>query len=148
MFNRDLRATTPHGLGSFNVYHPAMQETLLNIAEKAGAEVRRGIGVDRVAPESPAKIQFEDHGETVFREARVVVGADGRNSQVRSWAGFQVNRDPDRLMIAGILFEGMSAPEDATHLGVGEEGATLVAGWAERGPESTLCIARRMASAA
>jgi len=34
---RDLNATTPHGVGSFNIYHPAMQATLL-----AGGGVRRG----------------------------------------------------------------------------------------------------------
>src|SRR3569833_73155 len=48
VFNRDLRATTPHGVGSFNLYHPAMQETLITLAETAGAEVRRGIRVTGV----------------------------------------------------------------------------------------------------
>ena len=37
VFNRDLQATAPHGVGSFNVYHPAMQECLLELAESAGA---------------------------------------------------------------------------------------------------------------
>jgi menaquinone-9 beta-reductase len=127
VFNRDLQVTAPHGVGSFNVYHPAMQEALLALAEKAGAEVRRSTIVDSVIPGSPPRVQFRSQGKTSSAEARIVVGADGRNSQVRSWAGFQVNRDPDRLMIAGLLLEGVSAPQDATHLGVGPAGSTLIA---------------------
>jgi menaquinone-9 beta-reductase len=126
-FNRDLNATCPHGVGSFNLYHPAMQEALLELAQKAGAEVRRGAMVESVIPGDPPKVQFRDQGKIVSVEARIVAGADGRSSQVRSWARFGVNRDPDRLMIAGLLLEGVSAPEDATHLTVGLEGATVVA---------------------
>lgn len=47
--------------------------------------------------------------------ARLVVGADGRNSMVRSWAGFEVQRDEVQNLIAGVLFEDMSVPEDANH---------------------------------
>ena len=127
VFNRDLEATTPHRTGSFNFYHPAMQEALLQLAEKAGAEVRRGVTVDAVVPGDPPTVQVQEQGRTISLEARIVVGADGRNSRVRSWGGFRVNRDPDRLVIAGLLLEGMPAPEDATHLVVGPTGATLIA---------------------
>jgi 2-polyprenyl-6-methoxyphenol hydroxylase-like FAD-dependent oxidoreductase len=127
VFNRDLEMTAPHGVGSFNVYHPAMQEELLKLAQDAGAKVRRGAIVESVAPGQPARVQFRADGSTVSLDSRVIVGADGRNSQVRSWAGFSVSRDPDRLMIAGLLLEGVPAPEDATHLGVGMAGSTLIA---------------------
>lgn len=126
-FNRDLPATCPHGVGSFNLCHPVMQETLLQLAEKAGAEVRRGITVDSVVPGNLPKVKFQGQGRPASLEARIVVGADGRNSQARSWGGFQVNRDPDRLMIAGLLLEEVPAPEDATHLAVGPAGSSLVA---------------------
>lgn len=127
VFNRDLQATAPHGAGSFNLYHPAMQEILLELAEKAGAEVQRGTTADSVIPGSPPKVQYRGQGKTVSLEARIIVGADGRNSHVRSLAGFQVSRDPDRLMIAGLLCEEVPAPEDATHHGVGPGAATLIA---------------------
>ena len=126
-FNRDLEATTPHRVGSFNVSHPAMQEALLQLAEKAGAEVRRSVTVDAVVPGDPPRVQFQEPGRAVSLEARIVVGADGRNSQVRSWGGFRVDRDPDRLVIAGLLLGGMPVPEDATHVGVGPTGSTLIA---------------------
>jgi 2-polyprenyl-6-methoxyphenol hydroxylase-like FAD-dependent oxidoreductase len=131
-FNRDLQATAPHGVGSFNTYHPAMQETLLRLAESAGAEVWRGATVDSVVAGSPPQVRVRHHGNTTFVQARIVVGADGRNSQVRARAGFPMSRDPDRLMIAGLLCEGVHAPEDATDHGVGPQGATLVAPLGEK----------------
>src|ERR1043166_692886 len=123
VFNRDLHATPPYGVGSFNVYHPATQEALLALAEKAGVEIRRGINVESVIPGNPPSIRFQDQGKTTSLRARIIVGADGRNSHTRSSVGFLVNRDPDRLMIAGLLLEGVSAPEDATHHGVGSDAA-------------------------
>ncbi len=63
VFNRNLNSTCPHGVGSFNVYHPAMQETLLELAQKAGAEVRRGAMVESVIPGDPPKVQFRDQGK-------------------------------------------------------------------------------------
>jgi 2-polyprenyl-6-methoxyphenol hydroxylase-like FAD-dependent oxidoreductase len=124
---RDLAGTCPHGLGMFNFYHPAMQEALLELAEKSGASIRRAVAVKRVIPGNPPRVQFEDDGGSVSLEARIIVGADGRNSQVRSWGGFQVQRDPDRLIIAGLLLEGTSVPDDAGHFGVGPDGATFIA---------------------
>ena len=34
-------------------------------------------------------------------------GADGRNSQVRNWAGFRTQHDPERLVVGGVLFENV-----------------------------------------
>src|SRR5688572_25720945 len=42
---RNLPATTPQSLPALGFCHPEMQETLLAAAEKAGAEVRRGVNV-------------------------------------------------------------------------------------------------------
>src|SRR5215207_3345346 len=54
--DRDLAETTPHGVGSFNCYHPAMQEAVLRLAVEAGAEVRRGVTVEAVVPGSPPSV--------------------------------------------------------------------------------------------
>jgi 2-polyprenyl-6-methoxyphenol hydroxylase-like FAD-dependent oxidoreductase len=45
--------------------------------------------------------------------ARLVVGADGRSSCARSSAGFQLRRDPENLLVAGVLLENIAAPDDA-----------------------------------
>src|SRR3954447_2444456 len=126
-FNRDLEATNPHGVGSFNVYHPAMQECLLGLAESAGVEVWRDAAVDAVVPGRPPQVRVRHHGSVSFVQGRIVVGADGRNSLTRSRAGFPARRDPDRLMTVGMLCEGVRAPENATHHGVAGDRATLIA---------------------
>jgi 2-polyprenyl-6-methoxyphenol hydroxylase-like FAD-dependent oxidoreductase len=124
---RDLEETTPHGVGSFNFYHSDMQESLLRLAEQTGAEVRRGVTVDSVVSGSPPSVKFQENGHRDEISARVVVGADGRNSMVRSWASFQVNQDPDRLLIAGTLLQNTPVPEESTHLVAAPEGAVLMA---------------------
>jgi 2-polyprenyl-6-methoxyphenol hydroxylase-like FAD-dependent oxidoreductase len=56
-----------------------------------------------------------DGKETDF-PARLVVGADGRQSVVRREGVFEVHRDPNWLRITGALFEGMDASESAVHV--------------------------------
>jgi 2-polyprenyl-6-methoxyphenol hydroxylase-like FAD-dependent oxidoreductase len=124
---RDLAQTTPHGVGSFNFYHPEMQETLLRMAAEAGAEVRRGASVNAVTPGRPPSVSFRENGQPRELHARLVVGADGRASQVRRWAGFTVARDPDRLTIAGALVEAPRIPDDGVHLAGGPTGRVLIA---------------------
>jgi 2-polyprenyl-6-methoxyphenol hydroxylase-like FAD-dependent oxidoreductase len=60
-------------------------------------------------------------------QARLVVGADGRASQVRRWGGFTVTHDPDGLMIAGTLLAGTPVPDETTYTVRGLEGNLLMA---------------------
>ena len=114
---RDLVATTPQGLSNFHFYHPAMQEAVLEAAAKSGAQIARGASVTSVVPGFPAKVEYTADGKTVTAAARLVIGADGRTSNVRRWGGFTVKRDPNRLMITGVLLEGgESYQEDAIYL--------------------------------
>ncbi len=112
---RDLVATTPGHTVCLDFYHPAMQRTLLDAAEDAGATVIRGaefVGVERgSAP--VAQLRTRSGEQRV--SARLVVGADGRRSTVRRSAGFTVNQDAGRLVIAGVLLEGVDASEDSVH---------------------------------
>jgi 2-polyprenyl-6-methoxyphenol hydroxylase-like FAD-dependent oxidoreductase len=114
---RDLAATTPQGLSNFHFYHPAMQETVLGAAVRSGAQIVRGATVTSVVPGFPTKVEYSADGKTVTAAARLVIGADGRTSNVRKWGNFSVKRDPNRLMIAGVLLEGgESYQEDAIYL--------------------------------
>ncbi len=95
---------------------------------EAGCEVRRPIEVIGILPgQSPTVILRSGHVETRLT-ARLVVGADGRNSRVRSWSGLPVMRDPDGLIIAGALFRDMALPEDSIRITrkPGSAEATLV----------------------
>jgi 2-polyprenyl-6-methoxyphenol hydroxylase-like FAD-dependent oxidoreductase len=126
---RDLHAMTPHDEVSLNIYHPSMQEALLERARANGVEVKRGarvLGID-AGPDRHPTVTFEHEGSLRTLSARVVVGADGRASQVRGWGGFETQRDPDYLTIAGTLIQGTDVPDDAIHLAFGVGGATLLA---------------------
>lgn len=113
---RDLIETTPSQSAAVNFFHPDMQEVLLGAASKAGTEVRRGATVTKVSPGASPTVTVSFNGKTEVVAARLVVGADGRQSQVRRDGGFRVSRDPNRLLISGALFSGMRAPEDAVHI--------------------------------
>src|SRR5215475_4046808 len=122
---RDLAQATPHQVGSFNFYHPDMQEALLCMAAEAGAEVRRGVTVDAMVPASRPCVSFRENGQRQDVRARLVVGADGRASQVRRWVDFPVTRDPDCLTIAGALVEAPHIPDDGVHVVRGPAGRVL-----------------------
>jgi 2-polyprenyl-6-methoxyphenol hydroxylase-like FAD-dependent oxidoreductase len=119
--HRDLKTTTPDGDVMLNIYHPHLQEALLEHALASGAEVRRGarvVGLEPANGQSPT-VSFEHEGGRHTERARVVVGADGRFSNVRTWGGFEVKRHPEVLTIAGTLIEGSQMPEEGIHLALG-----------------------------
>jgi 2-polyprenyl-6-methoxyphenol hydroxylase-like FAD-dependent oxidoreductase len=126
--HRPFPHTTPSGEASLNMYHPHLQETLLAGAGKAGAEVVRGAHVQSIAEQDGGwRVTCSDNGTTRTVSARVVVGADGRFSAMREMGGFSVARDQNHLRIAGALVEGVKAPEDGVHLGLGPGFGTFIA---------------------
>jgi menaquinone-9 beta-reductase len=110
---RDLVKTSPHRAGSFNFCHQDMQSAVIGAAAAAGATVRRGARVVGLVSDGlpGVRVHEDGNGERVYR-ARLVVGADGRNSVCRRWGGFHVERDPEGMIIAGLLMQGLAAPED------------------------------------
>src|SRR5579863_4728394 len=109
---RDLRITTPQQLPALTFYHPTMQETLLEAARSAGAQVWRGSAVRKVRPGQPAIASVEVEGAEREFCARMVVCADGRSSTGRTWGGFETRRGKQRMLGAGVMFENMSVPDD------------------------------------
>jgi 2-polyprenyl-6-methoxyphenol hydroxylase-like FAD-dependent oxidoreductase len=113
---RPLLETTPQKLPFVSFPHAGMQEAVLNAAASAGAEVRRGVQVRGVEPGKPPAVRVANGaGEQTLR-ARLVVGADGRDSQVRRWVGFEVREQRNPSLFAGVLLEGVAAPEDTAFL--------------------------------
>ncbi len=109
---RDLVETTPHRAGSLHFPHPDMQEVLLNAAERAGATVLRSARVTELLGGALRGVSVSSgKGEIAYR-ARLVVGADGRTSSCRRWAGFAQQHDPDGMVMAGVLLTGLDAPEN------------------------------------
>ena len=113
----DVREASPEGLGPLCLSHPAMQEGVLEAARAAGAEVLRPATVTGVSPGAPPSVTVrrEDGGEERF-SARLVLGADGRESKLRGWCGFSVLRDPEKLALAGLLLDDYDGPEDTSSL--------------------------------
>ena len=74
--------------GNGSAYAPRrtiLDKILVDAADRAGAEVREGFTVDEVVVEDGTVVGIRGHGEDggqVFERARVVIGADGRNSHV------------------------------------------------------------------
>ena len=112
MLSRDLCATTLQQEGWLTYFHPDMQDVVLDAARAAGAEVRRGAHVRALEPGSPPRVTIEEQGKKQVVEARLVVGADGRASKVRSWGGFEAQHDPPKLLFAGLLLDDVAAPRD------------------------------------
>src|SRR5262245_6509320 len=70
---RDLKATIPEGACCLTLPHPAMQETLISLAEAAGARVLRGVAVEHVAAGAPPSVSVVMDGATRTLSARLVV---------------------------------------------------------------------------
>jgi 2-polyprenyl-6-methoxyphenol hydroxylase-like FAD-dependent oxidoreductase len=129
---RDLVATTPGGAPALDIFHPDMQEAVLARARRSGADVRRGatvLALDAGPGRSPS-VTYEQNGARETLTARIVIGADGRASQMRAWAQFDVQRNPELLTIAGNLIQGTSVPDDSMFLAMGAGSGTF---WAPLG---------------
>jgi 2-polyprenyl-6-methoxyphenol hydroxylase-like FAD-dependent oxidoreductase len=112
VMRRDLFETTPHRAGSLNFHHPEMQAVVGAAAERAGATVIRGAQVvELLADTLPGVRVRKDAGAESIYRARLLVGADGRNSMCRQWGGFQAQHDPAGMILAGLLVDGLAAPE-------------------------------------
>jgi menaquinone-9 beta-reductase len=111
---RDFRTTTPQRLPLLSFRHQVMQETLLAAAERAGAEVRRGVTVEQIEPgKTPAVITNGGTHERIA--ARLVVAADGRGSVARKWGGFAVQEQSNPYYMAGVLLTEVEAPADTIY---------------------------------
>ncbi|MFP3945196.1 MAG: FAD-dependent oxidoreductase [Alphaproteobacteria bacterium] len=114
---RDLSATTPAGTGVMDFYHPEMQQTLLEAAAEAGAEVWRKAHVTGVHPGSPARIEVAREGLAHDFTADLIVGADGRDSDVRRLAGLPLERDADNpVVVAGLRMRGLPMDSTSVHV--------------------------------
>ena len=113
--HRDLVGSTDPKLGVTAFYHPNAQEMLLAAAADAGAEIRRGVTVKGLKPGETPVVMAEIDGRETSLQARLLVGADGKDSMTRKWAGFKVQRDPAHNMVAGILIDQIEVDDEACH---------------------------------
>jgi 2-polyprenyl-6-methoxyphenol hydroxylase-like FAD-dependent oxidoreductase len=97
---------TPGVPGPLCLRHPVHCQTLFDAAKAAGATAVRGVTVTQVsAGEHPAVTYLAD-GQTQEASARLLVGADGRTSQVREAAAIALHQDKPHHWFGGLLIDG------------------------------------------
>ena len=101
--------------------HPKHCQTLFDAAKAAGAEALKGVRVLALELGARPRVTFEAAGETREASARLVVGADGRTSQVREAARITLHQDKPHHWFAGLLVEGVPGWRD-TLQAIGTEG--------------------------
>ncbi len=111
----DLCTAAPHCEPSLAFLHPMMQEALIEEAAAAGATVLRPARVTSLIPGDPPAVEITVDGAVRTLRARLVVGADGRDSQLSRLAGFERQADPEELLSTGLLVEGEMDTEGAIH---------------------------------
>jgi 2-polyprenyl-6-methoxyphenol hydroxylase-like FAD-dependent oxidoreductase len=107
--------------GNLDVGHPEACEALIQAAAAAGATVVRGIGTVEIEPGERPVVRYA-HGDVVHElRCRLLVGADGRTSTVRSQLGIRLQQTTPRTMCGGMLVDDLHAwPAD--QLSEGTEG--------------------------
>ena len=109
---RNLAETTPQQLPGLSFCHSEMQETLLAAAENAGAEARRGVTVQGIETNGQPVVLARVSDGTERIPARLVVAADGRNSAVRKWLRFAVEKNIQPFLIAGVLLTDVAGQQN------------------------------------
>ncbi len=103
---RDYLTTTPHGTCTLSFYHPDMQETLLVHAATAEADVWRDAVIVALRPGQRPEADILHNGQTITVAARLVVGADGRESQIATLLELTRTKDPTELFTGGLQLKG------------------------------------------
>jgi 2-polyprenyl-6-methoxyphenol hydroxylase-like FAD-dependent oxidoreductase len=105
--------------GPLTLGHPRHCQILIEAAAKAGVTVVRDIDVQTVTPGADPSVTFTADGQTREANARLIVGADGRNSAVREACGLSLHQDKPHNMIGGMLVDGVEGlAEDRQCIGV------------------------------
>ncbi|HET8524475.1 MAG TPA: NAD(P)/FAD-dependent oxidoreductase [Thermomicrobiales bacterium] len=104
-----------NGLPEVTVFHPALQDALLAYAAEQGARIFRPAQAISLYPGRPSVLDVRVDDRRYELAARLVIGADGRTSQVRKWIGARTESDPMHHMFGGARLAGADLPEGATH---------------------------------
>ena len=104
--------------GPLAIGHPQLCQALFDAAVAAGAQAVRGVGDIKVTGGDSPSVSYTKDGQQHEAGARLVIGADGRNSQVRVQAAIELKQDPPHHLFAGLLVDGAPEwPEDVQSMG-------------------------------
>jgi 2-polyprenyl-6-methoxyphenol hydroxylase-like FAD-dependent oxidoreductase len=116
-----LDQMVPGVAGNLDVGHPEACEALSRAATAAGATMVRGIGSVEIEPGDVPMVRYVHDDRVHELRCRLVVGADGRTSTVRSQLGIALHQTTPRTRCGGLLVDDLHAwPAD--QLSEGTEG--------------------------
>jgi 2-polyprenyl-6-methoxyphenol hydroxylase-like FAD-dependent oxidoreductase len=97
--------------------HPRVQETLFTWAGELGATtLRPAKAVGFANRNGRATVTVAHDGQETEYTARLVIGADGKRSQARRWAGDETVSDPEHHRFGGVLTTGSTFAREALNL--------------------------------
>jgi 2-polyprenyl-6-methoxyphenol hydroxylase-like FAD-dependent oxidoreductase len=117
----DRSTILPGVRGPLCASHPQTCQALAENAVRSGADLVWGAAEVRVQPGTRPSVTFYNGRKTQLRP-RLVIGADGRASTVRTQSGIPVTKAPATHMIAGLLVDGASRWPDDEFTAGGVEG--------------------------
>jgi 2-polyprenyl-6-methoxyphenol hydroxylase-like FAD-dependent oxidoreductase len=110
----DLSVLMPGVRGQLALTHPRHRQALFDAATASGAATKRGVRIMHIAAGAAPCVEFQVDGKSETVHARLVVGADGRNSTVRQACGIALEQDRPRNHITGLLVENAAGWNDRT----------------------------------
>lgn len=124
---RDYPSSTPGKTSILSFFHPDMQDVMARAASDAGAEIWRGASVRAIHPGERGTIEVISNGSVRTVAARLIVGADGRESNVATHLGFKRTKAPQELFTAGFQLAGNLMLEPAIYFFLhGESGRGII----------------------
>jgi len=103
--------------GSLNISHPRACSALADAASSQGADVRKGVRDVRLEIGKRNLVRWtEKDGSGREAGCRLIVGADGRRSSVRSHARIELEVDPPAHLITGMLVETVEGMDDGINV--------------------------------
>ena len=103
--------------GSLNISHPRACSALADEASSQGADVRKGVRDVRIEIGKRHLVRWtENDGSGREAGCRLIVGADGRRSSVRSHARIELEVDPPAHLIAGMLVKTVEGMDDGINV--------------------------------
>jgi 2-polyprenyl-6-methoxyphenol hydroxylase-like FAD-dependent oxidoreductase len=103
---RHFPSSTPRKTCVLSFFHPDMQETLARAAAEAGVDVWRGAALKAINGDQRRALEIVVDGTVRAVEARLIVGADGRESNVAMRLGLKRERSAQELFSVGFQLSG------------------------------------------
>jgi 2-polyprenyl-6-methoxyphenol hydroxylase-like FAD-dependent oxidoreductase len=95
------------GLSEIGFSHPGLQEAAFTWAASQGATVMRPVKAIAATHGGRPSVIVAHDGRSSEYSARLIVGADGRQSKVRGWLGADTMVDPETNRFGGPLVSGI-----------------------------------------